>query len=288
MRGRLRWTRTPRSTWVTVSTPKRSATSTSNAELHAVPRCQPRLVEHGPWCGRFPREGLAHVREMREQEVDHRARHELGHAAPRTFLTVQGSVVEPLHQRHVRLPRGEVREQEWTQKTGDVVRREVLDVGIEEHEELRIGLVERHGHGLALSAPDGPGFDHACLRPAGDRRGVVCRSVVDDHDVVDEVHARRPTRSAWRARSTRWPPPCPRFVARRQAHRHPSAGARHHQGGGVEVPMVEAAQGGGACPMTLRTHASDHPPSRAGVRFVPPPLTWVVGFVHHGGIIQSG
>ena len=164
---------------------------------------------------------------------------------------------------------------------------EIPHVGIEEDQELCVGLVECHRHGLALPPACGPGRDDPCPREAGHRGGVVEGPVVHDHDVGDEVRpsARAGERGAHAGHDG---PHRGGLVARRDAHRHPTAGKRRHQRRDLEVPVVEAAQGGPGGTTWFRTHPLIIP-HRGALSTTPPgALTWAARFVHHGGIIQSG
>ena len=164
---------------------------------------------------------------------------------------------------------------------------EIPDIGIEKDQELGIGLVQRHRHGLALSSPDGPGRHDPRPCPAGHRGGVVDRPVVHHHDVFDEVG---PSPGPGQRSSYAGDDSAHRggLVARRQAHGDPTAGARRHQGRDHEVPVVEAAHGGATGRTRSRNHTPIIPHRGAPLVHEAPPLTGVVGFVHHGGIIQSG
>ena len=151
-RGRLRWMRTPRSTWVDLLDAEVLGHVDEQRQLHAVVRGQAGLVEHGPGGGGLAGQGLAHAREVGEQEVDHRSGHELGDPPSRSSLPVQRALVEPLHEGDVGLSRRGLEEQ-GPEEAGHEVGVEVLDIGVEEDEELGIGLLEGHGHGLALARP---------------------------------------------------------------------------------------------------------------------------------------
>ena len=59
-------------------------------QLHAVAGGEAGLVEHGPGCGGLARQGLAHRRELGEQEVDDGSGHELGHPPPAPFSPCRG------------------------------------------------------------------------------------------------------------------------------------------------------------------------------------------------------
>jgi len=206
-------------------------------ELHAVTGGQPRLVQHRPGRGGLPGEGLANRRQVGEQQVQGGAGHELGDAPTFVPLSVQGPLVEPLHQGHVRLPGSEVLEQ-GAQQAGDEMGAEVLHVGVEEDEELGVGLFQRHRHGLALSSPQGARRDDARPAAAGHRGGVVAGPVVDHDDVVHQVDAAsRPGEGVADARHDG--AHGAGLVARREAHRHPAPAARRHQGRDLEVTVVE-------------------------------------------------
>ena len=159
------------------------------AQLHAVAGGEARLVEHGPGRGRLAGQGLAHPGQLREEQVDDGSGHELGHPARRPPARRGGVARRSPSPGPRRLP-GRVEER--AEQPGHEVGAEVLDVGVEEDEELAVGLARGPRHGLALAPArrSRAATTRAPARP-GHRGGVVGRPVVDHHDLVDEVDARR-------------------------------------------------------------------------------------------------
>ena len=129
-RGRLRWMRSPRSTWARRSGPEALGQVDQQPELDAVAAGEAELLEDPAVGGRLAGQGLAHPRELGEEQLEHRAGHQLGDPAATGGVTVQGPGVEALDQGDV------VGGQQRPEQPGDEGRGRVGDVGVEEGDEV--------------------------------------------------------------------------------------------------------------------------------------------------------
>ena len=129
---------------------------------------------------------LAHPRQRGEQELEDRARHELGHPPAAGRLSVERACVEALHQSDV------TGRQQWPEQPGDEGRCRVGHVGVEEDHHVAGRCSQRGGHGAALAPrtarPVGAAraLHHEGARVAGLGRRVVERPVVEHDHLVDE------------------------------------------------------------------------------------------------------
>ena len=253
-------------------------------ELDPVAGGEPGLVEHGAGGGGLARQGLAHARQMREEQVDDGPGHELGHPPPARRRAVQRALVEALHEHHVG-PAVVEGHQERAEEAGHEVGREVLHVGVEEDEQLGVGLGQGHLHGLALPPAGAPGAHHPGPGPAGSPAGVVVGPVVDHHDVVHQVDA-APGGGEGAGHGGHDGSHGGGLVAGRQAHRHPPLAPGPGQGVRPVVAVVGGARprGAGGGYGSLTATIFPHP----GSGHAPTCIDGSAAVVHHGGIIQSG
>jgi hypothetical protein len=145
-RGRLRWIRTPRSTWARAPGPELLGHVDEQAELDAVAVGEPDLLEDPAMRRRLAGQRLAYLGELGEEQLEHRSGHQLGDAAPAGGIAVQRAGVEALHQRDV------VEEQERSEHAGDEGGRRVGHIRIEEDDQVAVGRRQRGRHGLPLAA----------------------------------------------------------------------------------------------------------------------------------------
>ncbi len=120
---------------------------------------------------------------MGEEQIDHRARHELGDPAAATGRAVERALVVPLDED------GRIVDQQGPEEAGDEVRAEVGDVRVEEDDHVPARRLECGSHRLALASGRGLAGDHPRPRGRGDARRLVGRAVVGHHDLVDEGDA---------------------------------------------------------------------------------------------------
>ena len=155
-------------------------------ELDAVALRKADLLEDPAMGGGLAGQWLAHVGQLREQELEHRARHQLGHAPAAGRVVVQRPRVEALHQRDV------VGRQERAEEARDEGRRGVRHVGVEIGHDVARRRVQGGGHGLPLAAGADRTADHPGPGLAGPDGRVVRRPVVEHDDLVDEPVAAVP------------------------------------------------------------------------------------------------
>ncbi len=149
-------------------------------ELDSVAGGETELLEDPAVRRRLARQGLAHPGELREEQLEHRTRHQLGDPPAARGVAVQRPGVEPLHEGHV------VGGEQRSEQAGHEGRCRVGHVRIEEGDDVAGGGGQRRGHGLALAAGAAGAGHHRCPSVAGVLGGVVERAVVEHDHFVDQ------------------------------------------------------------------------------------------------------
>ena len=211
--GRLRCSRTSRSTCATASRPNRSTTSTSN------PSSTPQPSTNGSTSSALRRgrvlaaERLHDVGELREQQREQRPRDELGDAAAARGRAFERAGGVRLHEHRVGL-----REQRRAQPF-DVLAAEVAQVGVDPADDVAGARVQRLPHRVALARAR-PGLGQH--RRLGDDPGARPRSATAAVSSVEPSSSTTTSRHELEAdRLGDDGADGRRLVARRQAHRHP-------------------------------------------------------------------
>ena len=241
--GRLRCTRTPRSTWAIAPSPKRVGHVDEQGEVDAVPLDERQLLEHLAAARALTGQRLQHGREVGEQDRDQRPGHELGDPAPLARPSVERAVVEALHEAD--LVAGEQRAEEPGDEGAPKLRTSAS------HHTIRSPWAAWSDFHSASPLPvPGPtlgehvaGGDHPCARRQRRRARVVGGAVVDDDDLVDEGREVTADRARWgrwwrprRARGRQTEIDRPRLAARSRATENSAwcqvrrMGARGHLG----------------------------------------------------------
>ena len=145
--GRLRWIRSPRSTWARRSAPELAGHVDQEPDLDPVPLGEADLLEHPAVRRRLARQRLAHPGQLGEEQLEHRTGHQLGDPSAAGGLAVQGAGVEALHQGHV------VGGEQRAQQPGDEGGRGVRHIGVEEDHDV----AGRGGEAAAMAWPLPPG-----------------------------------------------------------------------------------------------------------------------------------
>ena len=205
-KGRLRCTRTPRSTWAMVPTPKTGGHVDQQGQLDGVAVGQPALLQHRPGRGRLAGQRLLDGGQVGEEQIDDRLGHQLGDPPAAVGGSVERAPIEPLDQGD------RLVDQQRPEQSGHEVGPEVGHVGVDEDDEVAFGGLEAGAHGLPLPPVGGVGADDPGPGLPGHARRSGRRSRRRPPRPRRPAGRRRRARSGPRRSNgppgRRWPPRC--------------------------------------------------------------------------------